>query len=62
MSRLNSSIRVQKIRLGGKESLDIRRCKNGIPSKRGVSIPAEKVEEVLRALEEASRDEIHVQV
>lgn len=54
------AIRIKRIRLGGVESIDIRRCKDGYPTKSGVSLPPELVEAVIEALRDGSEVERYI--
>ena len=49
-------LKITPRRLGGRYIVDIRRFENERPTKRGVSIPQDSVQDTIRQLEEAWRD------
>ena len=54
------SIRIKRITLGGITRIDIRRCYNGHPSKSGISLPLEKIEEIFEAIRGLGEEEVFV--
>ncbi len=45
-----TTIRIRRIKLGGRESIDIRRLHNGKPTRSGISLPPDKIEEIIEKL------------
>lgn len=62
-----SILKVKYISLGGVRRLDIRRyVVNGngelLPTKRGISLPPDKIEEIIKAMQEAGEHEVDIQL
>ena len=52
---MSKVVRISARRMGGRYFVDIRRFDNGHPTKRGVAIPQDAVQETIRQIEEAWR-------
>ncbi len=56
---------IRRIKLGGKERLDIRRFRKNkqgelIPTSRGLSLPADKIEEIITLMRQDNLDETEI--